>query len=343
MLEKLKHGAIDTLGRVLPSPWEGSAEFRVLVQTPYGFDARLWQIAIGQEIPDWPRRLEMRFASGGLPLSRSAREADVVSLFDLNADLVRLCSHARWINALLSGVDLQALSLVGEGVRVTSSRGIAARSMAEYAMTYFLALRNHFPAALQYQQEWRWSDEGQLQPPGPLDGLVAAVFGLGAAGVEVARLCRSIGMRTIGIRRDASQPHPDCDELCSLPEFHRILPRVDLAVLTLPVSDTTRHLFTEVEFERMKPSAILVNVSRGDLIREDHLAVALRSGKIAGAGLDVLSQEPPPRGHPLRDCPNLILTPHVAGNIQRFREPIAARFARNLRAFLEGAPLEGLI
>jgi phosphoglycerate dehydrogenase-like enzyme len=343
LFDTLIDGARNVLTRIAPSPWRPDGRIRVVQEVSSAFGEPLWTDAVNRELPGWPDRIDIRFVSGEMSLQTAAREADVVSTMNLGAELVGIARQAKWMNTLLSGINLTALSKVAPGIQVTTSRGIAASSMAEHALMCFLSLRANLPLALRNQSGWRWSDEGLLRDSASLGRQTVAVFGLGAAGSAALRLFKSIGMRTIGVTRSPDADHADCDEVCALGDFNAALAKADLIVLTLALTATTRHLFGREQFQRMKPTAVLVNVSRGDLIQEEDLAQALRAGTLGGAGLDVLSQEPPAQRHPLRDCPNLILTPHVSGNIQRFRDEIAARFARNLAAFANARPLEGLV
>ncbi len=342
MLNDLRRIAKSALLSAIPSPWKRQDILRVAIQTTDGFDAPLWTGALDRQLPDWRDRIELLCVPGDFAFAHAASDADACTTMTLTPALF---GHARlkWINGIPAGVNLAELPAPPAGLSVTTSRGIAARSMAEHALMLLLALRRQLPATLQSQQQWTWSQVGLLDPLPDLSELTVAVFGLGAAGSEAARLCKALGMHVIGVRRSAENPHEHCDEICALADFFPVLPRADAVILTLPLSNATRELFAEKEFAQMKPGALLVNVARGGLIREDQLAAALREPRLGGAGLDVLSAEPPARDSALKDCPNLIVTPHLAGNLHRFRPAIAARFARNLDAFLAGRPLEGLL
>ena len=341
MLTKLRHMVKSTLLSAMPSPWKRQDIARVAIQTCDGFDLALWTGALDRELPDWPERIELLCVPGDFAFAHAASDADACTTMTLTPALF---GHARlkWINTMPAGINLQDLPAPPSAPFITTSRGIAARGTAEHALMLLLALRRQLPSTMQNQREWVWSQSGLLNPLPDLGELTVAVFGLGAIGSETARLCKALGMRVIGVRRSAENPHPHCDEICALADFITVLPRADAIILALPLTNATREMFTESEFGQMKRGAIMVNVARGGLICEDHLAAALRMQHLGGAGLDVLAAEPPSAGNALKDCPNLIVTPHVAGNVHRFRPAIAARFARNVAAFLAGRPLEGL-
>lgn len=340
MLGKIKQAAKQAIGNAMPSPWRRSDLTHVVIQICDGFDPPLWTGALDRELPAWREQIELLDVTGDFAFGHAVREADACSTMTLRPALFGH-SRLKWINALPAGINLAELPEPPAGLCLTTSRGIAARSMAEHALMLLLALHRQLPASCRGQQAWSWSQEGLLDPGRELRDLTVAVFGLGAAGAEIAKLCRALGMRVMGVRRTAEDPERLCDEIWPLSDYAAILPRVDAVILALPLTGTTRELIGTDALTQMKRTALLVNVARGGLIHEGHLAAALRAGRLGGAGLDVLAAEPPAADSPLKNCPNLIVTPHVAGNLHKFKTEIAARFARNVAAFLDGRPLEG--
>lgn len=166
------------------------------------------------------------------------------------------------------------------------------------------------------------------------------IIGLGNNGQALASLALSNGLRVIGIDIHSNLTIKGV-EICrgGLPELLSIS---DFVVLCVPLTRTTKKMIGYEELKKMKKNAYLINISRGEVVDESALAWALRKGIIKGAGLDVLSLEPPPIFHPLRGCPNLIITPHVAGNIYTYRDAIRERFVSNIKAFIGGVSLKGL-
>jgi D-3-phosphoglycerate dehydrogenase len=134
--------------------------------------------------------------------------------------------------------------------------------------------------------------------------------------------------------------HNDVAQRCA--SLDELLAQSDFVLLCVPLSAATRRMITAKELNRMKKSAYLINVARGEVVDERDLARRLKQHDIAGAATDVLSEEPPSFFHTLYGCPNLIITPHVAGNIYTYREAIRRRFVMNMRAFIEKKPLDGL-
>ena len=247
---------------------------------------------------------------------------------------LRDCPRLRWLHSFSAGVDHPVFQRVAERrVRLTTSSGANAVTVAEGAMLSVLALARHLPGFLAAQRRHAWEPrdvEG-------LDGAVLGVLGLGHIGLAVARLGIAFGMRVVGLRR-----RPRGDEPCEtwpssrLPE---VLPLVDSLVLALPLTPETRGIIDAGALARLRPSARLVNVGRGELVDEAALVRALTDGRLGGAALDVFAVEPLPPESPLWDLPNVLVTPHVAGSDPRNDAQVAAMFLDNLARFERGEPL----
>jgi glycerate dehydrogenase len=158
------------------------------------------------------------------------------------------------------------------------------------------------------------------------------IVGYGALGQGVAAVARAFGMQVLVANRPGGQRHPDRADLADL------LPRVDVLSLHCPLTPATRGLVGRDELALMKPDAVLINTARGALVDAAALAEALRAGRLGGAGIDVLEQEPPVDGNPLLDpsIPNLIVTPHTAWAARESRQRCLDELAANVEAFLRG-------
>jgi phosphoglycerate dehydrogenase-like enzyme len=168
------------------------------------------------------------------------------------------------------------------------------------------------------------------------------ILGLGRIGEALAARARPFGVRLVAVKHDLSARHDSAiavDELLPLGALDEALGRADHVCVTLPLTPETHHLLDARRLARMRPSTYVYNVSRGAVIDEAALVMALRSGELAGAGLDVYEEEPLPPESPLWDLDNVILTPHVAGVTPLYYERTAALFAENLDRFLSGRPL----
>jgi len=165
------------------------------------------------------------------------------------------------------------------------------------------------------------------------------VLGLGAIGMEVARLAKAFGMRTIGVNRRGVSDSSYVDEVYPSDRLHDLLEETDALVVTLPMTEETKGMLGSEAFERMKPGAILVNAGRGGVIDEPTLVQALREKRLKGAALEVFATEPLPADSPLWDLPNVLVSPHTAALSTHENERIDELFTENLRRYLRGDEL----
>lgn len=203
-------------------------------------------------------------------------------------------------------VDLEAAAR--HGVAVTNTPGVSAVAMAEHALALMLSVARDIPRIDARTRRGAWPRGFVTQ----LHGRVLGVVGLGAIGLQTARIARGIGMRVIAwTRTPEGKPIADLGvEMVSLAELYR---RSDVVSLHVRLTPETAGMVGEREFAAMKQSAILINTARGAIVDEAALLRALRTGSVRGAGLDVFDQEPLPEGHPLGAEPNVVLTPHSGG------------------------------
>jgi phosphoglycerate dehydrogenase-like enzyme len=217
-----------------------------------------------------------------------------------------------------------------------------AASVATHAIALLLALQRHIPTALANKTRHAWDRAFTPQLTMPAAGTII-VIGLGPIGREIARLMRAFGARVIGVTRSGLSDSA-ADEIVPASALRDLLPRADAIVIAAPYDETTRHLIGAGELAVCKKSAVLVNVARGGIVEPRALEVALRSGAIAGAGLDVTDPEPLPPNDPLWDAPNLIITPHCAGasgaaSGERLTDLVCANLAR----FMRREPLQHVV
>jgi len=240
----------------------------------------------------------------------------------------------RWLHTFSAGVDDPFFqTLRDRGVRLSTSSGAHAVPIAQTVMLYLLALSRDLPGWLRDQAAHRWNPRAIRE----LSGRHMGVIGLGPIGLEVARLGAAFGMRVTGVRRT-----PRGDEPCEtrpLAALDDLLPELDVIVLALPLSETTRGLIDARALARLPAGALLVNVGRGGLVDEPALADALRAGRLGGAGLDVFAEEPLPAGSPLWDLPNVIVTPHSSGTCPGNHLRATEIFLENLAQYVKGGAL----
>lgn len=270
--------------------------------------------------------------------------------------------HLRWIHTHWAGVErlLDQPILQTEDVLLTTSSGIHAPNMAEYAFMMMLAFGHRLLTMQAHQRDRNWPAGGDRRMflPQPLRGSTVGIVGYGSIGREIARVAQVFGMEVLAVKRDVRQPvEHDCYVLpgCGDPEgvyFHRLYPPealtsmvrdCDFVVVIVPLTESTRGMVSAAVFEAMKPEAVLINLSRGGVVDEEALLQALEQGQIAGAASDVFASEPLPDDSPLWTAPNLIISPHVAGMMPDYNEKAAALFVENLRRYLARKDLLNLV
>jgi phosphoglycerate dehydrogenase-like enzyme len=254
------------------------------------------------------------------------------------AEAIRQASKLRWVQLLTAGYDQIKQHGVPPHVTVCNAGTAYAPGVATHAVALLLALQRQLPTALanQGQRAWERDFTTRVTTPG---GSTVAVIGFGPIGREIGRLLRALGAKVIAVTR-RGLPQQEADEVAPVSELRSVLERADAIIIAAPLDEATRYLIAEREFAACKKNALLINISRGGIVEPLALETALRTGAIAGAGLDVTDPEPLPSDHSLWDAPNLIITPHCAGASGPIAgERLADLVGDNLGRFLRGAPL----
>lgn len=257
-------------------------------------------------------------------------------------ELLPRAGRLRWLQAPMAGppAGWYYPELVAHPVTVTNFRGIFNDHLGAHILAFVLAFARGFHVYGPRQQRGEW------QPgytPVPLPGSTALLVGVGGIGGETARLLAAFGVRVVAVDPRQQEAPEGVAELHGPGALDRLLPEADWVILTAPETPQTQGLFRRERFQRMKPSALLVNISRGALVVLDDLVAALNAGELAGAGLDVFEVEPLPAGHPLWTHPNVLLTPHVGGEGPHLDERRTEILLDNCRRFAAGQPLRNVV
>ncbi|MBN2579514.1 MAG: D-2-hydroxyacid dehydrogenase [Pirellulales bacterium] len=282
-------------------------------------------------------------------VARSAgAEALLTNKTPLSRQTLAQLPALRYVGVLATGYDVVDLSAAGErGVVVTNVPRYATGSVAQMVFAHLLNLAWHAADHGRTVVAGRWSNCPDFcywdWPLIDLNGLMLGLIGLGQIGQAVAKLGAAFGMKVLaydpayslslrerdGVRAAGPESHVELDELQR---------ESDVISLHCPLTPETDKLINAERLALLKPTAFLINTSRGGLIDEPALAEALNAGRLAGAGLDVLTEEPPPPDHPLLRARNCCITPHIAWASKRARQRLLDEAVENLRAFLAGAP-----
>ena len=243
------------------------------------------------------------------------------------------------IQSISAGLDQYSReSLSAAGIRLASAQGGNERAVAEHAIALILAMARQLPQARDNQTARRWrgmiSDIAQREDE--LGGKTLVIVGMGRIGSRLATLAKAFDMRVMAFRRDPTQGKGPADSVHALSELKAHLPEADFVVLCCPLTKETEKLIDADALGRMKPSAFLINVARGRCVDEDAVAKALQDGRIAGAGIDVIYEEPLAASSPLWTLPNALVTPHTAGETRRYEDNVLDILEENLARLWRG-------
>lgn len=306
---------------------------------------RLPEDAVRAISPD----IEILQVSGEEALLRAAPDADVIiggfggSSGPQFERVLRAAKRVRWVHTSSAGVDpLLCPDLLTRDIVLTCAKGHAVGTLlAEHAFALLLALTRGIATCARMRTWGRNSGAGR--GVSELRGKTMGIVGFGGVGLALARRARAFDMDVVAVRRTPSDDAPEGVAVWGADRLHDLLTRSDAVVLTVPLTRKTKGMFDRRAFERMKPTAILVNVGRGEVVDTAALIDALRNRRIAGAGLDVFEQEPLPDDSPLWDTENVVITPHIAGNSPDRAGRNLEAVLENLRRFVQGRPLIGVV
>lgn len=311
----------------------------------------LWPSLAGREIE--ARLREIRSAETVVvtnveQLAAAAAEAEVFVIGghsfsgSVAAVLREQAKRLRFIQSITAGYEgIQAYG-VPAGVIVANAGESWSPGVAEHGMAMLLALTKRLPQYVVNKAQHTW-DRSPSQQTGSLEGQTLVIAGFGSIGRDFARRAKAFGMRVIGVSRTA-KPDPAADEVCGVAKFSSVLACADVVLVAAPYSKATHHMIGAGQLAACKHGALLINVARGGLVDQVALAAALHSGQLGGAALDVTSPEPLQVDDPLWNCPNLIITPHVAGACGPVGRARLAKFiGENVERFVAGRPVTHVV
>jgi len=270
-------------------------------------------------------------------------ETDILLSFE-QTNLVPLLDNAprlKWIHALTAGVErfFQIPGFAKSDILLTNSRGIHGIPIAEQVLGIMLNSSRCLFTSYEQQKKHLWK---RIPNTDELYEKTVAIIGLGSIGREIAKRTKSLGMNVLAVKREKTT-EPFVDQLYSLDDLTVVLNTADYVVVTLPLTDKTKNMFTLPIFKQMKTSAYFINVSRGPIVSETDLCAALTEDIIHGAALDVFCEEPLPESSPLWDTKNLLITPHNSASSPYYIDRTLRIFNENLRHFPQSSEMINLI
>lgn len=290
----------------------------------------------------YERELKARFA--GIEVHKAATAADVstdLAAIDVlfafgiavNDRLIADAKNLKWIASLATGVDhfLRSPSLRRETI-LTSARGIHGPAMRETVASLMLALSRDTTRLVHNKAAHRW-DRGERWPL--LAGKTAVIVGIGVSGIAIGELLKAFGMRVVGVSRTPRNV-AGFDAMVPTERLAEAAADADYLINVLPASEENRAIFSRAVFAAMKPSAVFINVGRGETVDEAALIDCLKGKRIAGAGLDVFQNSPLRPDSPFWDLPNVVISPQQGGYFVGYEEHVMPLLIDNMRLFLAG-------
>ncbi len=260
-------------------------------------------------------------------------DAIIIANTPLETEVIEACPNLKFINVAFTGVDHVGLEAAKEkNIRVSNAAGYSTQAVAELAIGLMIGCYRYLAAAHHYTRERKAFPYGIGRE---LGGKTVGVIGTGAIGQRVAKILRAFGCKVLAFNRTEK---PELQKIGVIYDrLETVLSQSDIVTLHLPLNENTHHLIDEQALALMKEDAILINTARGKIVDNDALALALKSGKLAGAGIDVFDMEPPlsPQ-EPLHTSDHTLLTPHIAFSTRESMLLRAEIVFENLRIWLEG-------
>jgi phosphoglycerate dehydrogenase-like enzyme len=293
----------------------------------------------------WPEKIRQVVPGAIAKAFRDPKDA-LADIVDADAaygtvppELFARAQKLRWICAARAGLggDWFYDALVQSDVVVTNMRGSYNEHLSTHAMAFMLAFARRFEY---YLPQKRWQRGPQMID---LPTQTVLIVGVGGAGSEASKLCAAFGMRVLGIDPRVTEPPAGMAELCRPDRLEERLGEADFVIVTTPESPETLGMFNARRFACMKRGAYFINISRGGCVVTADLIAALRSGQLAGAGLDVVDPEPLPPDSPLWGMPNVLITPHVAIYGAPYRQKWEEILLDNCRRFANNEPLLNVV
>lgn len=286
-------------------------------------------------LPEWSLLKKTR------DVIQATRNADIIvtNKVRLDRDTLLAAEQLKLVCIAATGTNNVDLDTAHEkDITVCNVRAYATASVVEHVFTLILNLVRNIQKYRDAVRHGAWQNTDEFclldYPVRELNGQTLGIIGYGELGKAVATTASAFGMHIMVAQRPGAPPDPGRVPL------DRLLSEANIISLHCPLSDATRNLIDQPQLALMRKDAILINTARGGIINETALAESLRNGRIAGAGIDVLSEEPPRNGNPLLDpsLPNLIVTPHIAWAGINARQSMINEIAANIQAFLDGSP-----
>lgn len=325
-------------------------------------------LALDEETISAQQQQQIHALAPNLEIVRTTDEQEIAAMLDsieivagqLPQALLPKATNLRWVQQWSAGADwlldhpeAQELDFI-----LTNASGVHAIPISEHIFAFLLAFARNLPQAWRAQQERIWMKEDAHAQDHPakqalatysradvfeVAGKTMLLIGVGEIGEYTAQIATALGMEVIGLRHNPDKSTPGVDQMLGSDELLSALPKADIIVSTVPLTEETRHMLDQKAFNQMKQGALFINIGRGGTVDQAALVEALQSGKLAAAGLDVFEEEPLPADSPLWAMDNVLITPHSSGVTPKYNERALAIFLDNLKRYQAGEKLHNVV
>jgi phosphoglycerate dehydrogenase-like enzyme len=277
----------------------------------------------------------------------AARDTTVIFNWSGSLTLLRavfgMCPNVRWVHSRSAGLESTLFpELIERPVLLTNGSGVFSPALAEFVLGAILYFAKDFRRMIRNQMAGVWETFDVM----PALGQTVGIVGYGDIGRAVATSVRPLGMAVLAVKRHVGHSHgvdPLVEQMYSPDRRIEMIPRCDYVVAAAPLTPETRGMIAEPEFAAMKPTAVVINVGRGPLIREEALVSALSQERIKGAALDVFDHEPLPEGHPFYKLENVLMSPHCADHTPDWLDRAMQFFIEQFERFQKGELLMNVV
>ncbi len=318
------------------SAWNDDRKIKVLVKTWDGFDNALWSNITGEKIAKLEKYAQFIFTFNKLDFIKNIKNADIVFSDSIETSVNN--KKIKFIQVPLSGVDYieKYKSLKG---KIVTSRGLSSDLISEYVLTFILLQSKRINIIEDNMKNQKWEQSALLKEMKKNSDVKICVYGFGSVGKKIVENLSQLGFIIYIIDENYNNKIKNDTKIHFIKNLSEINGNIDFIVLAVPLTKKTKKMVDSKFIENIGENCCLINISRGEIINEKDLIYALKNNLLKSAVLDVVSNEPLLPSSELWNCPNLIITPHVAGNINLIKEQILERFINNVWAVIKGSSL----
>ena len=307
----------------------------ILLQENSYFTKESWIQIFKNEIPNYDQRYKLNFVKNTREIAEQIHNIDHCFCLKLADDTILSEINIKTLYHAISDIDYIDINQKPTDLNLFTSKGLASQIIAEYCLTAAFNLTRRYEKAIINKTKKRWDQSAFLsEPTKSISEYKIGILGLGNNGGEIVKKFKTLGCNVAGYSNNPKEGY-NLDMWCSETELSKILQFSDILILALPLRNETSHLIGMNELKLLGENSFLINVGRGKLVNEKELIQALNNNTIRGAALDVTEKEPLPKNSKLWKTKNLIITPHIAGNINAIVSKIQLDFIQKLTKELE--------